>query len=384
MTTSRLTISNRAVFLLALFVVALLTFGMTKLIVERGSQNSLPAIEIQGDRAAAAAGALDVNRVSEARLDTVVVIEATIGGEPMNGTGVVVDATEGLIVTASHVVKSYEQRLDASMIVARFHAGDEVQATVAAIDQLNDLAILKIDPRQVQNLQAAPLGDSDRVLRGTSVLAIGNPLGYDWTVTTGVVSNPHVVLGSRINVNSDITDAIQHDSAINTGNSGGPLFNARGEVIGITQQIATRNGGSVGLSFSVAANLVHRALNQLHQTGASLITYADIGLTGKRTVDLTPQLAAAAGIAVDHGAMVQNPQGAALRSGIRGGQTISHLGKMVQIGDVIVQIAGQSITSTTDLNRVVGTLDSTAPVKIVFYRTSEKHTVTLSPIARAV
>lgn len=382
MTRSRLATINLPLFLLAAAVVALLAFGATRWIADSRT-TTLPDLAIEGDRAAAAPGALDVTEVVTARQDTVVAIEATIAGEPMNGTGVVV-GTDGTIVTASHVVKDYDTATDASIVVVRFHAGDEVQAQVVALDQLSDLAILKVDPAEVTELRAAPLADSDQVLVGTPVVAIGNPLGYRWTTTTGHVSNPHVVLGSRINGNSDIPDAVQHDSAINTGNSGGPLFNARGQVIGITQQIATRNGGSVGLSFSVASNLVRRAIEQQAASGESLIAYADLGLGGDRTVDLSPQLAKAAGIDATHGAMIQRAEGPAAAARLGSGQTITHLGRLVKVGDVIVELGGQPVRSSSDLARLTGYLDPTAPVEAVVVRGSERLTVTLRPDPRVL
>ncbi len=380
---SRLAQTSIPVLVLAAAVVAILAFGVTRWITD-SSDSALPALDIAGDTAAAAPGALDASKVITARLDTAVAIESTIDGNAMRGTGVVVDAQQGLIVTASHVVRDYETGSDASLIVATFHAGDEVQAERVAIDQINDLAILKIDPTQVTKLVAAPLGDSDRVVVGSEVIAIGNPLGYRWTATRGMVSVPHVVLGSRINANSNISDAIQHDAAVNTGNSGGPLFNARGELIGINQQIATRSGGSVGLSFAVASNLVERALQQ-YRAGAANIAYASLGLEDAGdTVTLSPQLAKQTGVSVSHGALVQHVSGAATRAGISTGRAISYLGRTVNLGDVIVAIGGVDVNSTEDLQRVAGRLDPTAPVQVQIVRAGAKQTLTIEPTSRTI
>ena len=380
---SRLETPSIPVFVLAAAVVALLAFGATRWITDAGS-NTLPPLAIDGDTAAAQPGALNANAVISKRIDTVVAIESTIGNEPMRGSGVVV-GTDGTIVTASHVVKDYEQALDATMIVVSFHSGDEVQARLVAIDQINDLAILKVDPAELGGrIVAAPMADSDTVLVGSEVLAIGNPLGYRWTSTTGIVSVPHVVLGSRINANSNISDAIQHDAAVNTGNSGGPLFNARGELIGINQQIATRNGGSVGLSFAVSSNLVRRAVEQA-RSGTRNIAYASLGIEGdNKTVTLTPQLAKAGNIPVQHGAIVQSTSGAATAAQISTGRTISYLGHTVNLGDVIVKLAGRDVTSTEDLKRIAGQIAPTGPVPVELVRAGKHVQVTIRPTARTI
>ncbi len=380
---SRLETPSIPVFVLAAAVVAILAFGATRWVTDSRT-GTLPPLDVAGDTAAAAPGALDANKVISARLDTVVAIEATIGGEPMKGTGVVV-STNGTIVTASHVVKDYERAMNATMVVVSFHAGDEVLADIVALDQINDLAILKVDPAEVTDLRAAPLADSDKVLVGSEVAAIGNPLGYRWTATFGRVSEPHVVLGSRINGNSNITDAIQHDAAINPGNSGGPLFNARGEVIGINQQIATRNGGSVGLSFAVSSNLVRRAIDQQASSGSRAISYAALGIEHDgATVDLSPQLAKAAGIPVSHGAMVQNARGAALAAGLASGRQMTFLGRAVTVGDVIVKVAGRDVRSSDDLKRIAGQIGSDAPVEVEIVRSGQRQTLTVDPAPRVI
>lgn len=380
MTRSRLAFPSLPVFLLAAAVVALLAFGVTRWITERDSLGALPPIQVQGDRAAAAPGALDVNKVHAMRIDTVVAVKATIGGEPMNGTGVVV-GQDGTIVTASHVIKDYErQGLEASMIVVEFARGDEVIAEPLAIDQISDLAILRVDPREVEGLVAAPLGDSDKLLVGSEVLAVGSPFGYDFTTTTGIVSATHRVIESRINAASQIVDAVQHDAAINTGNSGGPLFNARGEVVGINQQIATPNRGSAGISFAVSSNLVRRALEQYAATRQ--VRYAELGL---RTRDLTPQLARAANLPVTRGALVQAAEGPALAARISTGPALQHLGGTVILGDVIVELAGQPVASSDDLARIAGLIDPDAAVQATIVRRGgERLQVTIDPTPRSI
>jgi S1-C subfamily serine protease len=378
MTQSRLSIPNLPLFLLAAAVVAILAFGITRWVTDSGA-TTLPALEVAGDTAAAQPGAMNLNNVITARVDTVVALDATIGGESMKGTGVVVDAKQGTIITASHVVKDYDRKLMADAVIVEFKAGDQVPAKVVALDQISDLAILKIDPAAVEDLVAAPLADSDQVLAGSAVVAIGAPLGYKWTPTAGIVSVPHVVLGSRINAAADISDAIQHDTAINTGNSGGPLFNARGEVIGINQQIATRNGGSVGLSFAVSSNLVKRALKQYETRGQ--IQYANMGIDA---ITLAPQLGRDAKLGAERGALVQQADGAAQAAGVSIGRQFSFLGRTVTLGDVIVGVAGTPIRSSEDLSRVIGQLDPDSPVELELVSAGQHKTVTVDPSPRSI
>jgi S1-C subfamily serine protease len=381
MTRSRsLTLPSLPLFLLAAAVVAVLAFGITKYFVTNDA-GALPALDVQGDSAAARAGALDANKVFAARVDTTVSINATINGEPMNGAGVVVDATNGIIVTASHVIKDYDKAATASQIVVRFKAGDEVLGELKSIDQFNDLAIIQIDPSEVTSghLVAAPLANSDTVMVGSEVLAIGAPFGYDWTASFGHVSSDGGrVVGSRINALSDIPGAIQFDASINTGNSGGPVFNARGQVIGVSQQIASPSKTSAGVAFAVPSNLIKRAV-QLSQRGVAQIPYAE---TGIRVRDVTPQLARQGSLAVSKGAIVQSAEGPAATAGIAIGQTISFMGEEVKLGDVIVEFAGQKISSSEDFYKVASLIDAEQPVSVVINRRGERIERTIDPSPR--
>jgi S1-C subfamily serine protease len=372
-------------FLLAAVVVASLAFGITKYVTAERT-GALPPLEIAGDTAAAAPGALNVNKVFQARVETTVSINAMIGDEPMNGAGVVV-STDGTIVTASHVIKDYKIGQQATSIVVRFYRGDEVEAELVAIDQFADLAILKVDPAQVTGgVKAAPLAEnSEQVLVGSEVLAIGAPFGYDWTASPGNVSAAGGrIIGSRINALSDIPGAIQFDASINTGNSGGPVFNARGEVIGISQQIASPNKGSVGVAFAVPSNLIKRAV-RLAATGVHEIPYAELGLHNTRTV--SPQLAKAAGLPVSQGtlgAMVQDATGPAAQIGMGAGAAINFQGQQVKVGDVIVELAGRKVTSSDDLERIAGLIDADEPVAISYLRDGQRVDATIDPTPRAI
>ncbi|MCW2922067.1 MAG: trypsin domain protein [Thermoleophilia bacterium] len=382
MTRTRLAAPSLPVFILAAAVVALLAFGITRWVTDRAAADTLPQLTItEGDTAAAAPGALDASKLFAARVDTSVSIESTIDGQPMNGSGVVVD-THGTIVTASHVVKDYEKALEATTIVVRFHKGDEVLAQLVAIDQMNDLAILKFDPTEVSGgVVAAPLADSDEVVVGSEIMSIGAPFGYEFTPTVGHVSATHRVLDSRINANSKIPDAIQHDGPVNTGNSGGPVYNARGQVIGINQQIASPAKVNSGVSFAVSSNLIVRAIKQYRATGERDIRYADLGIVAR---DITPQLAKQGNLAVSKGALVQLATGPAQDAGVGTGRAIDHLGTTVTLGDPIVEVGGQAISSADDLARAQTLLDPSAATTIVVLRGGKRVELAITPVARAL
>jgi serine protease Do len=381
MTRSRiLTLPSVPLFLLAAAVVAALAFGITKYVVDDGT-GALPSLEVRGDTAAAAAGALDYGKVYAARVNTTVSIHATINGEPMNGSGFVYD-TKGTIVTASHVIKDYKLGAVATQIVVRFKSGDEVLAELAAIDQFADIAILKIDPSEVPGgVVAAPLANSDQVMVGSEVLAIGAPFGYEFTGSFGHVSaDGGRVVGSRINALSDIPGVIQFDASINTGNSGGPVFNARGQVIGISQQIASPSKTSAGVAFAVPSNLIARAV-RLQQSGIAQIPYADLGMQVR---DMTPQLARQGGLKATRGAIVQSTGGPATTAGIAIGQTISFMGENVKLGDVVVELAGQKISSAEDFYKVQSLIPADQPVTIVIDRRGERIERTIDAAPRQI
>ncbi|MCZ4496856.1 MAG: hypothetical protein JWM25_1439, partial [Thermoleophilia bacterium] len=343
--------------------------------------NTLPPLDVAGDSAAAAPGALNAAKLYEQRVRTVVAISSAMGNSsPITGTGVVVDAEQGLIVTASHVIKSYDGGgVDATSITVKFKQGDQVRAQRVAIDQNNDLAILKINPAEIEGgLVAAPLGDSNAVITGSEVAAIGGPFNYEFSMQPGTVSYVHRAVESRINNAWEIPDTIQVDGAgINKGSSGGPLFNARGQVIGIMQQIPTTNGDSAGLSFAVASSIVKRALDYWAETGKTNISYAYTGMTAK---SVTPQLDKQAQLGTTVGAVLQTSQGAAQAAGLRGGtRQVNSIAGSVLLGDVIVELAGQKIRSNEDLARVAGLLIPGRAVDVSYVRAGERHDATLTP-----
>ena len=192
--------------------------------------------------------------------------DESIFGTPQQGTatgsGFVVD-DDGTILTNAHVVDGAD-----SVTVSFKDGGKEIDADVKGVDSSTDLAVLKVDPSEVDDLEVLPLGDSSTAEVGDPVIAIGNPFGYSRTVTTGIVSG----LQREIEAPNgfQIANVIQTDASINPGNSGGPLLDADGRVIGINSQIATGGGqGSVGIGFAVPVNTAKQLLPQLARAGRS-------------------------------------------------------------------------------------------------------------------
>ena len=179
------------------------------------------------------------------------------------GTGFVV-STDGQILTNAHVVS--ESGVTASSVTVVFKGsngsqGTEIPATIVGSDESTDVALLKIDPSQAPGLTPVKLGDSSQVAVGQEVVAIGNPLGLDFSLSSGVVSATNRQLQSPNG--ATITGGIQTDAAINPGNSGGPLFNASGQVIGINEQIDSQSGGNEGIGFAVPINTAVSVMKQM-------------------------------------------------------------------------------------------------------------------------
>jgi len=179
------------------------------------------------------------------------------------GTGFVV-STDGQILTNAHVVS--ESGVTATSVTVVFKStsgstGTEIPATIVGADETTDVALLKIDPSQAPTLTPVKLGDSSQVAVGQEVVAIGNPLGLDFSLSSGVVSATNRQLQSPNG--ATITGGIQTDAAINPGNSGGPLFNASGEVIGINEQIDSQSGGNEGIGFAVPINTAVSVMKQM-------------------------------------------------------------------------------------------------------------------------
>ncbi|GAB3011707.1 Do family serine endopeptidase [Bowmanella dokdonensis] len=265
------------------------------------------------------------------------------------GSGVVIDAERGYVVTNNHVVDQ------ADKITIKLVDGRELEAKKIGSDEQSDIALLQVEPT---NLTAVKLADSDKLRVGDYVVAIGNPFGLTQTVTSGIVS----AMGrSDLNIvgNGGYEDFIQTDAAINRGNSGGALVNLKGELVGINTAIYGPNGGNVGIGFAIPANMMKNLTNQL-------IEFGEIrrGLLGILGGDLDSELARAMGLDVNQGAFVRevNAGSAAEKGGI-------------QPGDIIVSIDGKDIHSFTELRAKVGTLGAGTEVSLGLIREGSRKTV---------
>lgn len=239
------------------------------------------------------------------------------------GSGVIINR-HGYILTNEHVIE------DAAKITVTLSNGRLFTAKIVGRDAKTDIALIKIDDGG--DLPAAPLGNSDQLRVGQWVMAIGNPFGFDHSVTAGIVS----AKGRFIPGSYD--DFIQTDASINPGNSGGPLIDLRGEVVGINSAIYTRTGSSMGIGFAIPINLVKRELGQLFATGK--VTRGWLGVYIQK---VTPPLAQSLGLVVPHGALV---------SDVLKNSPASTAG--IERGDVIVDFDHQRIKDSQELPLLVG------------------------------
>jgi S1-C subfamily serine protease len=282
------------------------------------------------------------------------------------GSGFVLNK-DGYIATNAHVVSG------ASDVQVRFGKGAPTPARVVGRDPSTDLAVIKVDPTKVK-LTPVALGDSNTLKVGDPVVAIGNPFGFDDTVTTGIVS----ALGREIQApnNFSIDHTIQTDAAINPGNSGGPLLDQQGRVVGINSQIATGgNGkGSVGIGFAIPVNLAKQVLPALIKSGR--VPHAYIGIT---TAPLTPQIVHDLNLPSSRGALVQavQPGSPAARAGLQAGHTRTST-SLIAGGDLIVGVDGKPVNTPEDIATAIGDNKPGDTVAIEFYRGHAKKTVSLT------
>ena len=254
-----------------------------------------------------------------------------------SGSGFVIDP-DGYIVTNNHVIA------EGGPITVYFSNGEVKDATLVGTDTQADIALLKVDAAPGE-LTAVPLGDSDALEVGQSVVAIGSPFGLDNTMTTGIVSALSRSMPADetgLTGTYTIPNVIQTDAAINPGNSGGPLFNLAGEVIGVNTAIESPVRANSGVGFAVPSNVVKVVIDQLRQGGA--VKYAWLGIAGGT---LTADLAEEAGLArTTRGVIVSEVTagGPAATAGLQGGDATTGLG-----GDIIIGINDLTVTSFDDL-----------------------------------
>jgi S1-C subfamily serine protease len=277
------------------------------------------------------------------------------------GSGFVIDP-RGYILTNFHVVEG-AQSIEVVL-------GDQTRypAKFIGADQRNDVALVKIEPKG-KNLVALSLGDSSAIQVGQKVLAIGNPFGFQSTLTTGVVS----ALGRTVQTGQTtfIDEAIQTDAAINRGNSGGPLINSHGQVIGINSAIYTPTGTTAGIGFAIPINTAKNIANDLMTDGR-----VHRAFLGVETLPVGGWLSEALDLPVKEGLLVERATkgGPAAAAGIHGGDRVAEAGmRRIYIGgDVITAIDSQKVASQLDVNLVLNHKRPGDTVKVTLYRGGKK------------
>ncbi|MBU3002254.1 DegQ family serine endoprotease [Paraglaciecola arctica] len=255
------------------------------------------------------------------------------------GSGVIIDANKGYVVTNNHVVDNADE------IIVKLTDGREFTAKKLGADEQSDIALLKIEP---DALSAMPLADSDELRVGDFVVAIGNPFGLNQTVTSGIVS----ALGrSGLNIGG-YENFIQTDAAINRGNSGGALVSLRGELVGINTAIFGPNGGNVGIGFAIPSNMMKNLVDQIIEFGE--VRRGLLGIIGQ---DIDSGLADAMNLDVNQGAFVSEvaPESAADKGGI-------------QAGDIITEINGRAVVSFQELRAKVASRGAGAELELTVMR----------------
>ena len=295
------------------------------------------------------------------------------------GSGFVV-SRRGYVLTNSHVITtagetdSDEAPTAAETVYVQYTDGERVPAKVIGWDLYDDVGVVKVDPAD-HAVSPVPLGDSSRTVVGEPVAAIGSPFGQKSSLSVGVVSATERSIDSLTSPGYNLVDAIQTDAPINRGNSGGPLFNARGEVIGINAQIRSESGNAEGVGFAVPINAAKRSMGQLIETGR--VRYAWLGVT-TRTV--TPRLAERFDFGAERGAAVQDVVAGspAAKAGFEGGgrEALFEGIEFMPGGDLIVAVDGRPIETSEDVVRVVtqGRLPGQR-VHITFLRDGDRRTV---------
>jgi 2-alkenal reductase len=273
------------------------------------------------------------------------------------GSGFVI-SKNGYVLTNSHVITNAGESLSrvqaAEHLYVEFSDGDREEASIVGWDLYDDVGLVKLqNPRH--SLTSVPLGRSSTVVPGQPVAAIGSPLGNENSLSVGVVSAVHRSIEANTVRLYSIVDAIQTDAPITHGNSGGPLLDARGRVIGINAQIRSVNGrgNDSGVGFAIPIDAAKHSVQQLIAKGK--VTYAYVGIT---TDDMTPSLARALGYKVDHGALIVEvkPGSPAADAHLRGGtREVDVLGiqNIATGGDVIVEIDGVPVRRADDVVRIV-------------------------------
>jgi S1-C subfamily serine protease len=276
------------------------------------------------------------------------------------GSGFILNK-EGLILTNNHVIDN-AQRVEVTLSDKK-----KYKATVLTVDKGHDLALIKIN--NVPDLLPATLAESTGLMVGQRVYAIGNPFGLSGTMTRGIVSAIRSIRGAD---NNPIEDAIQTDAAVNPGNSGGPLLNSRGEVIGITTMIASNGADqSSGIGFAIPINTAKAVLDDFAKYGRVRRPSLDIV-----TLPIGPDIAQQIGLPADYGILIERvlPGGAAEKAGLHGGTQRMYEGNTPVMlgGDLIVAMNGQDIASPQDLSAAMNAHRAGDTVTVTVFRGRKK------------
>ena len=264
------------------------------------------------------------------------------------GSGFIIDKT-GYIITNNHVIDNAEK------IMVILYDDTSFEATVVGKDPKTDVALLKIDPKKTM-LKAVKFGDSNKLRVGDWVMAIGNPFGFGGTVTAGIVS------ARGRNLSGSYDDYIQTDASINRGNSGGPLFDMKGNVVGINTAIFSQSGGSVGIGFAVSSNLAKQVTDQLKQYGRT-----KRGWLGVLIQEITDEIADSLGMKMAKGALVSSATegGPAEKAGVK-------------TGDVIIKFNDTEIKNMKELPKVVAGTPVGKSVPLVILRNGKEITLNVT------
>ena len=289
------------------------------------------------------------------------------------GSGFVVDE-EGEVVTNAHVVTQGEGRdiEKAREVYVKFADDNQVPADIVGFDPNADVALLKLKEKDGLTIRPLPLGDSESVIVGEPVAAIGSPFSEEQSLSVGVVSATDRGIESLTGF--ETLGAVQTDAAINPGNSGGPLLDADGKVIGINAQIRTRSGGGEGVGYAIPVDGIKRSIEDIKRDGE--VRYAYLGVS---TTAVYPQLAERFDLGTDHGAWVQEvvEGGPADKAGIKAGRGEQRFQArpVTPGGDVITKIDGHPIDTETDLGIVVAERRPGDTIELELLRGGERRTV---------
>jgi putative serine protease PepD len=276
------------------------------------------------------------------------------------GSGSIIDE-QGDILTNYHVIARTEK------LTVSFASGKTYAARVVGSDPDTDLAVIRLLETPKEPMTVVPLGDSDRLIVGQKVLAIGNPFGLDRTLTTGVISGLQRPI--RAQNGRQIEGAIQTDASINPGNSGGPLLDSHGKMIGINSQIESPSGASAGVGFAIPVNIAKRIVPQLVKNG--YVPRAKLGMTPRDVEALSSQVR----LPVSYGVLIYSvqPGGPAANAGLRG--LVQTENGDIELGDIIIGMEGEKVGNNDDLNRLLDKHQIGESVSIEVIRQGRRMTI---------